>query len=101
MLTSRLGATVAGLAAVLMAVTTTAATASAHELKSGGSPSDLDNDRSGYFVWNDGHDLHLEMQSTDDSTTYRGTLHTDGHFKDLSRDGDDNHVSISDDGHTL
>ena len=101
MMKSTLSTTVAGLTAVLLAVTVTATTASAHELKSTGSPSNMDSDHNGYFVWNDGHDVHLETSSSDSSTTYRGTLHTDGKFKDLSRDGDNEHVSISDDGHTL
>src|SRR6201999_2144216 len=100
---SKLGLTAASLTALMLAITVTASTASAHELKSGGSPSNLDSDRSGYYVWNDSHDIHLDMTSGDDSTTYRGTLHTDGHFKDLSRDnnGGNLHTSISDDGHTL
>jgi hypothetical protein len=100
MLAFRLSTTVAGLAAVLLAMTMATATASAHELKSSGEPSN-DDDHSGYFVWNDGHDLHVQMASGDDSTSYRGTLHTDGTFHSLSRDGDNMHASISDDGHTL
>src|SRR5205814_7335162 len=99
MMKSRLSAAVAGLAAVMLAMTMATSTASAHELKSSGSPSNVDSDRGGYFVWNDGHALHLEASSHDDSTSYRGTLHTDGTFKDLSRDGDNERASISDDGH--
>ena len=100
---SRLSATVAGLAAVMLALTVATSTASARELRAGGAPSNVDSGRSGYFVWNDGHDLQLRMASRDDSTSYRGTLHTDGKFRNLSRDGDrqDERVWISDDGHTL
>jgi len=103
MMRTRLKTTVAALAALALMTTMTAATASAHQLRSSGMPSNDDSGRSGYFVWNDGHSLHLQMTSGDDSTSYRGELHTDGTFRDLSRDGDrqDQHISISDDGHTL
>jgi len=76
MMKSRLSATVAGIAALMLVVTVTTSTASAHELKSNGSPSDIDSDHNGYFVWNDGHDMHLEMTSggrLDDLS--RNTLH--------------------------
>jgi hypothetical protein len=101
MMKSRLSATAAGFAALMLVATVTASTASAHELKASGSPSNLDDNHSGYFVWNDGHDLHLQMSSDTGSNDYRGTLHTDGKFKDLSHDGDNLHAWISDDGHTL
>lgn len=103
MLTSRLSLTAAGLTAMMLAITVTASTASAHELKSNGSPSALDDDRSGYFVWNDGHDIHVDMQSADPSTDFRGTLHTDGKFRDVNRNDDDSdmHVWTSDDDQTL
>jgi hypothetical protein len=103
MRTSKLGLTAATFTAMMLAVTVAASTASAHELKSNGSPSALDDDRSGYFVWNDDHDVHVEMQSSDSSTDYRGTLHTDGKFRDVNRNDDDNDMRTwtSDDGHTL
>jgi hypothetical protein len=43
------------------------------------------------------------MAAPDDTVKYRGTLHTDGRFKDPTREGDrhNEHVTISDNGHTL
>lgn len=100
---AKLSVLIAGLAAVAVATLATASTASARELKTDGTPSHIDTDHSGYYVWHDGRDLHLRMSSADASTTYRGTLHTHGTFKDLSRDGDrhDEQVRISHGGHTL
>jgi hypothetical protein len=86
-----------------MALTMTAPVASAHQLRANGQPSDLNGDRNGYVVWNDGHDLQLRMTASKDSVKYRGTLQTNGRFKLPTREGDrqKEHVTISNKGHTL
>ncbi|MCC6174470.1 MAG: hypothetical protein IT305_04125 [Chloroflexi bacterium] len=103
MKTPRLGVALAGFAAMMLTVTGAASTASAHELHSQGSPTNIASGHADYYVWHDGHDIHLDVASGDNSATIRGKLHTDGTFHDLSQsdNNQDFHASISDDRHTI
>ena len=103
MMRHRLRTTLSGLASAALVLMVATTTASANELRSNGSPSNLDSGDHGYYIWNDGHDLHVRMTGGDGSDVFHGTLHTDGKFRDLSHDGDhhDEHVAIDDDEHTL
>jgi hypothetical protein len=99
----RLGGALAGLAAALLATSLATSTAAARELRAAGAPADLTSGQSGYFVWNDDHEVHLRMSDSDPSTTFRGTLRTAGKLANLVHDGDrhDLHVAISGNGHVV
>lgn len=99
----RLGATLAGLSAAILAFSIAAPTASAKELQATGTPPNLGSGQTGYYVWSDGHDLHLRMSDGDASAVLRGTLRTNGKLARMGLDGNRNaeHVAITDHGHML
>jgi hypothetical protein len=68
-----------------------------------GDPDQLGRGATGYFIWHDDGGWRLRTHNDPSGVVYSGRIRTDGTFRDVNlvRDESTEHMSVSDNGHTL